>query len=115
RRRPMAGENIRTYRDKNARRNSKALHRNTKYGRGKDNMRKYLLGTAFAPAAPGAAMAAEQCGEVSMAEMNWASAKIVVATSKFLLEQGYGCDVKVIPSDTTPAVTPLAENNEPDI
>lgn len=78
-------------------------------------MRKYLLGTAFALAAPGMAMAADQCGEVSMAEMNWASAKIVVATSKFLLEQGYGCDVKVIPSDTTPAVTSLAENNEPDI
>lgn len=78
-------------------------------------MRKYLLGTALALALPGAAMAAEQCGEVSMAEMNWASAKIVVAISEFLLEQGYGCDVKVVPSDTTPAVTSLSENNEPDI
>ncbi len=78
-------------------------------------MKKYLLGTAIALALPGAAMAAAECGEISMAEMNWSSAKIVVATSKFLLEQGYGCDVAVVPSDTTPAVTSLAENNEPDI
>lgn len=78
-------------------------------------MRHYLLGTALALVLPGAALAAEECGEVSMAEMNWASAKIVVAVSEFLLEQGYGCDVKVVPSDTTPAVTSLSENNEPDI
>jgi glycine betaine/proline transport system substrate-binding protein len=78
-------------------------------------MRNHLLGTAIALTMPAAAVAAEQCGEVSMAEMNWASAKIVVATSKFLLEQGYGCDVNVVPSDTTPAVTSLSENGEPDI
>ncbi|RKF13834.1 ABC transporter substrate-binding protein [Roseovarius spongiae] len=78
-------------------------------------MKKYLLGTALALMLPAAAMAADDCGEVSMAEMNWASAKIDVAVAKFLLEQGYGCDVKVVPSDTTPAVTSLAENNEPDI
>ncbi|MCL3883940.1 ABC transporter substrate-binding protein [Marivita sp. GX14005] len=78
-------------------------------------MKRYLLGTALVLALPGAAMAADECGEVSMAEMNWASAKIVVAVSEFLLEQGYGCDVKVVPSDTTPAVTSLSENNEPDI
>lgn len=78
-------------------------------------MKKYLLGAVLALATPGAASAADDCGQVSMAEMNWSSAKIVVAVSKFLLEQGYGCDVAVVPSDTTPAVTSLAENNEPDI
>jgi glycine betaine/proline transport system substrate-binding protein len=31
------------------------------------------------------------------------------------MQQGYGCDVAVVPSDTTPAVTSVAENNEPDI
>jgi len=64
---------------------------------------------------PAAAMAADDCGEISIAEMNWASAGITVAISNFLLEQGYGCDVTVVPSDTTPAVTSLSENNEPDI
>ncbi|MBI6630663.1 ABC transporter substrate-binding protein [Pontibaca salina] len=80
-------------------------------------MKRYLcsavLAAAIVPAS--AAFAAEECGEVSIAEMNWASAGIVVAVSNFLLEQGYGCDVTIVPSDTTPAVTSLSENNEPDI
>ena len=37
-------------------------------------MKRYLLGTAFAVATPMAA-AAQDCGEVSIAEMNWASAQ----------------------------------------
>lgn len=77
-------------------------------------MKRYLLGTAFAVATPMAA-AARDCGEVSIAEMNWASAQIVTAVTEFLLVQGYSCDVTVVPSDTTPAVTSLSENNEPDI
>ena len=77
-------------------------------------MRKFLLGTVFAVATPMAA-SAQDCGEVSIAEMNWASAQIVTAVTNFLLTQGYACDVTVVPSDTTPAVTSLAENNEPDI
>ncbi|MBN7787713.1 ABC transporter substrate-binding protein [Ponticoccus gilvus] len=77
-------------------------------------MKRYLLGTALAVATPMAA-AAQNCGEVSIAEMNWASAQIVVAVSEFLLTQGYSCDVTVVPSDTTPAVTSLSENNEPDV
>jgi glycine betaine/proline transport system substrate-binding protein len=60
-------------------------------------------------------VAAAECGEVSITEMNWASAQIVTAVSKFLMEQGYGCKVKVVPSDTVPAVTSVAETGEPDI
>ena len=74
-------------------------------------MKRYLLGTAFAVATPMAA-AAQDCGEVSIAEMNWASAQIVTAVTEFLLVQGYSCDVTVVPSDTTPAVTSLCENND---
>lgn len=60
------------------------------------------------------AMAQAECGEVSIAEMNWASASVVTNVEKFLMEQGYGCTVKVVPSDTVPAVTSIAENGEPD-
>ncbi|WP_320178981.1 ABC transporter substrate-binding protein [Roseovarius pacificus] len=77
-------------------------------------MKRYLFGTVLALALPTSVLA-KDCGEVSIAEMNWASAQIVVAVSKFLLTQGYSCDVAVVPSDTTPAVTSLSENNEPDI
>lgn len=70
-----------------------------------------LLASAFA--LPAAAHA--DCGEVSITEMNWASNAIVTGVASFLMEQGYGCDVTVVPSDTVPAVTSVAENNEPDI
>jgi glycine betaine/proline transport system substrate-binding protein len=69
-----------------------------------------LLG-AFA--LPGNALA--DCDEVSVAEMNWASASIITKITEFLMTQGYGCDVTLVPSATTTAITSLAENNEPDV
>lgn len=60
-------------------------------------------------------MAQANCGEVSITEMNWASNTVVTNVAKFIMEQGYGCDVTVVPSDTVPAVTSVAENGEPDI
>jgi glycine betaine/proline transport system substrate-binding protein len=68
---------------------------------------------AAAVAVPGAAAA--ECGEVSVAKMNWASASIITNVTEFLMEQGYGCDVTVVPSATTTAITSLAENGEPDV
>ncbi|WP_424934515.1 ABC transporter substrate-binding protein [Amaricoccus macauensis] len=72
----------------------------------------FLAAPFLAVALP--AMAQADCGEVSIAEMNWASAEVVTQVEKFLMEQGYGCTVSIVPSDTVPAVTSLAENNEPD-
>jgi len=72
-----------------------------------------FIGAAMLPAA---AFAQDgECGEVSITEMNWASAAIVTQVANFIMEQGYGCDVTIVPSDTTPAVTSVAENGEPDI
>ncbi|WP_118132732.1 ABC transporter substrate-binding protein [Oceanicella sp. SM1341] len=84
-------------------------------------MRKFTMTAAAAAAAliaPLAAQAQDQgseCGEVSITQMNWASAAVVTTVAEFLMEQGYGCDVSVVPSDTVPAVTSVAENGEPDI
>ena len=61
------------------------------------------------------ASAQEQCGEVSIAQMNWASANVTTEIAQFLLEQGYGCDVQLVPSDTIPAVTSVSETGEPDV
>jgi glycine betaine/proline transport system substrate-binding protein len=47
--------------------------------------------------------------------MNWSSGQIITRITEFLAAQGYGCDVTVVPSATTTAITSLAENNEPDI
>ena len=52
-------------------------------------MRKFVMGMLGAAASvalmPASANAA--CGEVSITEMNWASAQVVTAVSKFLMEQ----------------------------
>jgi ABC-type proline/glycine betaine transport system substrate-binding protein len=63
--------------------------------------------------APMAAQA--DCGKVSVGEMNWTSGGIIASITEFILTQGYGCEVTVVPSATTTAITSLAENNEPDI
>ncbi|MGB3688747.1 MAG: ABC transporter substrate-binding protein [Jannaschia helgolandensis] len=87
-------------------------------------MKKFLITTAFAAASVGAfggafggaAAAQEACeGEIVITEMNWASAAVVTGVATFLMEQGYGCDVKVIPSSTTPALASVAETGKPDI
>ncbi len=83
-------------------------------------VKKTVMRRAFTPAllavslaAPGLAYA--ECGDVTITEMGWASNEVVTGVAKFLMEQGYGCNVRVVPSDTVPAVTSVAENNEPDI
>ena len=40
----------------------------------------------------------------------WASSESITAVATFVLEVGYGCNVSVVPTDTIPAVTSLAEN-----
>lgn len=55
------------------------------------------------------------CGGVSITEMDWASSAVVTSVATFLMTEGYGCDVTVVPSSTVPALTSLAETGEPDI
>lgn len=62
-----------------------------------------------------AAAHAPDCGEVQITEMNWASAAVITAVATFLMDQGYGCKVTKVPSDTVPAATSLAETGKPDI
>jgi len=56
-----------------------------------------------------------ECGQVSITEMDWASAVVVTAVSTFLMEQGYGCDVTKVPSASNPALASVAETGEPNI
>ena len=58
---------------------------------------------------------AADCGEVTLGEMDWASAQVVTAVSKFLMEQGYGCKVTVVKTSTQPVVTSIAETGKPDL
>jgi len=79
-------------------------------------MKKTLLGVVAATSMGlMGTTAMADCGDVSITEMDWASSAVVTSVSKFLMEQGYGCNVTVVPSSTVPALTSVAETGEPDI
>lgn len=77
-------------------------------------MKKIILAASLSLALPTMA-AAQDCGEVSITEMNWASSAVVTAVSKFLMEQGYGCEVTTVPSATVPSLASVSETGKPDI
>ena len=78
-------------------------------------MNTKLVVCAIAMGAAARAASAEDCGEVSITEMDWASSAVVTYVAKFLMEQGYGCAVQTVPTTTVPAIASLAETGEPDI
>ncbi|MGC6484663.1 MAG: glycine betaine ABC transporter substrate-binding protein, partial [Candidatus Puniceispirillales bacterium] len=73
------------------------------------------LGAAALAATFSVSHANADCGDVSIGAMGWASGESITAVATFVLEVGYGCNVSVVPTDTIPAVTSLAENGQPDI
>jgi len=78
-------------------------------------MKQKLLAASAAIGMSAAGAAQAECGDVTLTEMNWASSVVVTHVSKFLMEQGYGCTVTLVPSSTVPALTSVAETDEPDI
>ena len=76
---------------------------------------KYLTAGLCLSAGLTANAAYADCGEVSITEMDWASAAVVTSVANFLMTQGYGCDVTVVPTTTVPAMTSVAETGQPDI
>ena len=59
--------------------------------------------------------ASAACGSVTIADMNWASATFMAHVDKIILENGYGCDVSIVPGDTMPTFTSMNEKGEPDV
>ena len=55
------------------------------------------------------------CGDVQIAAMNWASAQLIANVDKLILEKGYGCNVELVPGDTIPSFTSMAEKQQPDV
>jgi glycine betaine/proline transport system substrate-binding protein len=75
-----------------------------------------VTGAFAAPAqVHGQANTQAQCGRVSIAEMSWGSAAIAAHLEKIILEEGFGCRVELVPGDTVPTTTSMAERAEPDI
>ncbi len=60
-------------------------------------------------------LAAESCGDVTIADMNWSSATLMANVDRFILEHGFGCNAELVPGDTMPTGTSMIEKSEPDI
>lgn len=58
---------------------------------------------------------ADDCGSVTIADMNWSSATLIAHIDQLILEEGYGCDAELVPGDTMPTGTSMIEKGEPDI
>jgi len=76
---------------------------------------KLKLGCLIAAGMIASTAHAEECGEVSLMKADWGSAQIVTAVSKFLMEEGYGCEVTTVPLSSNPALVSVSETGEPDI
>ena len=81
-------------------------------------MKKLIASTLLALGAyalSNSAQAADSCGRVTVAEMNWSSASLAAYVDKTILESGYGCDVEIVSGDTMPTFASMNEKGEPDI
>ncbi|MEG9862018.1 MAG: ABC transporter substrate-binding protein [Parvularculales bacterium] len=76
-----------------------------------------LAAVAFIPSTQQAMAQTESragCGKVTIAEMSWDSGSILANVESIILSEGYGCDTELVPGDTVPTVTSMAEKAEPD-
>ena len=56
-----------------------------------------------------------ECGDVQIASMNWASAELMAEVDKVILEQGYGCNVELVPGATNTTFASMNEEGQPDV
>ncbi len=73
-----------------------------------------LVAVAFTPSTQ-QATAQSGCGKITIAEMSWDSAAVLANVENIILSEGYGCDTELVPGDTVPTVTSMAEKAEPDV
>lgn len=76
---------------------------------------KKLLIIAAALSASTSLVQAADCGKVTVADMSWASAALFANVDKFILENGYGCEVELIAGDTNATGASMTEKGTPDI
>ena len=57
---------------------------------------------------------ADDC-KFQMADMNWPSATLIANVDKFILEEGYGCTVELVPGATTATFITMNEKGKPHV
>ncbi|PTQ67510.1 glycine betaine ABC transporter substrate-binding protein [Celeribacter persicus] len=63
----------------------------------------------------GGAFAADDCGDLKIAEFNWASGELMANVDAIILEEGFGCDVELINGGTNTLFASMNEKGEPQI
>ena len=58
---------------------------------------------------------ASDCGDISMADMNWPSATLMANVDKIILEEGYGCEIEMVVGATTVTFASMNEKGQPDV
>ena len=76
---------------------------------------KWLAAATVVAGGLSMASAANACGDVQMAEWNWASGELMANVDAFILENGYGCDVELVPGATTTTFASMNEKAQPDV
>ena len=74
-----------------------------------------LAGTALSVGHGSAQAQDEECGDVSIARMNWASAEVIAEIDNLILSEGYGCSTSLVAGDTMPTFTSMNEKGTPDL
>lgn len=65
-------------------------------------MKKLLASAAIATIGTGFGSAAwAECGDIKMAEFNWASGELMANVDKIILEEGYGCNIELVIGGTS--------------
>ncbi|MCW7552100.1 ABC transporter substrate-binding protein [Endozoicomonas gorgoniicola] len=64
---------------------------------------------------PSVAADKDQCGKVTLADMNWNSATLIAHIDQFVLTHAFHCKVELVPGDTMPTGASMIEKGEPDI
>lgn len=59
--------------------------------------------------------AKEECGSVTIADMNWNSASLLAHIDQFILQNGFDCEAELIPGDSIPTGTSMIEKGQPDV
>ena len=68
----------------------------------------FIAGTAFAGGH-------DSCGDITIAEMDWASAEFMANVDKIILEEGYGCNVELVPGATMTTFASMDTKGVPDV
>lgn len=74
-----------------------------------------MAGVAGAWLALGGQAKAAECGDVTIAEMNWASAGLAANVDAIVLQAAFGCNVSFAAGDTLPTFASMSEKGKPEI